>query len=759
MKGPVGEKSLLSITVKGVVQGVGFRPFVYRLASRYHLTGWVQNSPQGAELEVEGAPSDLEAFQESLVREIPPGAILRDLRAAHGKAKGRGPFEIRESRREGGKEAWILPDLATCPECLRELFDPSDRRYRYPFLNCTHCGPRFSIIESLPYDRPHTTMKNFTLCPGCRREYEDPLNRRFHAQPTACPHCGPQAAFWDTQGQVLGRGEDALQQAEEALREGKILAVKGLGGFHLWCDARNERATRELRRRKHRVEKPFAVMAPSLAWIKAACQVSGEEEKLLSSPQSPIVLLKHGADGLAESVAPGNPYRGVVLPYTPLHHLLLGDLGFPVVATSGNLSDEPICTDEREALGRLRDVADYFLVHDRPIARPLDDSVVRLLLGEPQVLRRARGYAPLPLPVESSGVPILALGAHLKNTVALFDNGVIFPSQHIGDLDTKEALGNFERVSKDLPRLYEVDPAEVACDLHPDYASTRLAEKSGKPVHRVQHHAAHVFACAAENGVLEPFLGVAWDGAGLGEDGTVWGGEFFRVENRKVTRVGRLRPFPLLGGDKAAREPRRAAMAVLYEIFGKSAFEEEARRSIPVFTPGERRLLKVMAEKKLNSPLTSSAGRLFDAASSLLGLCQFSRFEGQAAMKLEFSLPSQPGSRSYPIEMEENGKIWNLDWRPLFRELLQDVSSGVAVQEISARFHNALVEGILRAAKMEGLGQVVLSGGCFQNQYLSEKAVECLREEGFTPFWHRQVPPNDGGIALGQAAYILWKGE
>jgi hydrogenase maturation protein HypF len=455
-----------------------------------------------------------------------------------------------------------------------------------------------------------------------------------------------------------------------------------------------------------------------------------------------------------------------MLPYAPLHHILMWDLGFPVVATSGNLSDEPICTDEKEALDRLGGIPDYFLVHNRPIVRPLDDSVARVLLGEPQILRRARGYAPLPISVEltketKSAKPLLALGAHLKNTTALYEKGSVFVSQHIGDLDTKEALEHFERVARDLPFLYDSNPDRVACDLHPDYASTRFAEKSGKKVYRVQHHVAHIFSCAAENGIVEPFLGVAWDGTGLGEDGTIWGGEFFRVEKGQVTRVGRVKPFPLYGGDKASREPRRSALAILYALFGKDIFvnEREYGPTLAFFTPEEKRLLQSMAEKALNSPSTSSVGRLFDAASSLLNLCQNSRFEGQAAMKVEFALPTHPAARAYSIGIEETGKIWDLNWRPLFRELLLDVQSGVAVGEISARFHNALADGILRAAQREGLGQVVLSGGCFQNKYLTEKTVEQLRRKNFTPFWHHQVPPNDGGIALGQAAYILWKGE
>jgi hydrogenase maturation protein HypF len=753
------EKISLYITLKGVVQGVGFRPFVFRLANRFHLAGWVKNSPEGAEVEVEGARADLESFLEALQQEAPPGAVLRDLVSRWGEPKGFTDFEIKQSREEGAKEAWILPDLAACPECLKELFDPHDRRYRYPFLNCTHCGPRFSIIESLPYDRPHTTMKEFTLCPECRREYEDPSNRRFHAQPTACPECGPHASYCNKEGYSLGEKEEALQMAVKALKEGKILAVKGVGGYHLLCDARNDKAVQELRLRKKREEKPLALMAPGLEWVKKNCEVSPEEEKLLVSPQAPILLLKRAPDAeTAPSVAPGNPTLGVMLPYAPLHHLLLKDLGFPVVATSGNLSDEPICVTEKEAFGRLGRIADYFLVHNRPIARPVDDSVCRILQDEPQVLRRARGYAPLPVETGLSGEPLLAFGAHLKNTVALFENSKVFLSQHIGDLDTPEALAHFNRVASDLPLLYDVDLSRVACDLHPDYASSQMAEKSGKVVQRVQHHVAHVFACAAENHVTGPFLGVAWDGAGLGEDGTIWGGEFFRVEKSQVKRVGRLFPFRLFGGDKAALEPRRSALGVLYEIMGITIFENEDLPSVAFFTSEEKKLLKSMAEKELNSPYTSSVGRLFDAVASLTGLCQVSRFEGQAAMKLEFALPPHCCRTAYPLDFQEGEKLWELDWRPMVEQILRDVSSETPVAVISTAFHNALVEGIVRAAHREGLEQVVMSGGCFQNKILSSKAIHRLGREGFTPFWHRLTPPNDGGIALGQAAYALWKG-
>ena len=522
--------------VRGAVQGVGFRPFVYRMAKELGLVGWVLNSTRGVFVEVEGPGAALRQFLMRIEREKPPQAIIQSLEFSFLDAVGYKGFAIRESEDDGAKTTLILPDSAPCPHCLMEIFQGSNRRHRYPFTNCTNCGPRFTIIEDLPYDRPHTSMKKFKMCALCEREYNDPADRRFHAQPNACPSCGPHLELWDTGSNVLLGHEEALHHAAEEVRAGKILALKGVGGFQLIVDARNEAAVKLLRKRKHRSEKPFALMYPSIEMVRRDCHVSELEERLLLSPEAPIVLLDRWSPPLAPSIAPGNPTLGIMLPSSPLHHLLLRDLGFPVVATSGNLSDEPICIDEHEAIVRLEGIADYFLVHNRPIVRPMDDSIVRVVRGRETVLRRARGYAPLPVHLKTPVRCVLAVGADLKNTVALSIGREAFISQHIGDLETRQAHTAFRSAAADLPRLYEAKPEVIACDLDPDFLSTKyaaqLAAEKGTPLHPVQHHWAHILACMAENEVEFPALGVAWDGTGYGMDGTIWGGEFFAGEGR-----------------------------------------------------------------------------------------------------------------------------------------------------------------------------------------------------------------------------------
>ncbi len=799
----------LKIVIHGAVQGVGFRPFVYRLATELHLSGWVLNSAQGVFIEVEGATEQLEEFLRRLPRERPPRAFIQSLEHSWLDPVGYTVFEIRHSDESGQKSAFILPDIATCPDCLREIFDPHDRRYRYPFTNCTNCGPRFSIIEALPYDRPNTTMKNFVMCPECQAEYENPKDRRFHAQPNACPRCGPHLELWDRQGALLATHDDALRQAAQAIRSGQIVAVKGLGGFHLVCDARNDQAVQELRRRKRREEKPFALMYPSLELVKAHCEVSELEERVLTSPEAPIVLLRrqtssglfacrlrrHGVRSkrsLAPSVAPRNPYLGIMLPYTPLHHLLMAELGFPIVATSGNLSDEPICTDEYEALEKLNAIADLFLVHNRPIARHVDDSIVRIVGGRELVLRRARGFAPLPVsidlspghsrtpltsglssPLSPSPLPsegegsqrgegkgsggevktILSVGAHLKNTIALLVGANVFISQHIGDLETPEAFRAFQRVIADFERLYEAQPSVIAHDLHPDYLSTKYAqaqhlrtENSKLRTVGVQHHWAHVLSCMAENELDGPALGVSWDGTGYGLDGTIWGGEFLLSTRENFRRVAHLRTFRLPGGEQAIKEPRRSALGALYELYGDRLFAMKELEPVRAFSERELEILRTMLQRNLNSPVTSSAGRLFDAVASIVGLRQISRFEGQAAMELEFALHGIETDERYEFSLLEE----TLDWGPMLRALISDVRGSVSVGKIAAKFHNTLVEMIVAVARRVGEERVVLTGGCFQNKYLTERAIARLREEGFRVYWHQRIPPNDGGIALGQ---------
>jgi hydrogenase maturation protein HypF len=750
----------LRTSVAGAVQGVGFRPFVHRLAHDLSLTGWVTNSARGVTIEVEGPPPALARFLERLKRERPPLSAIDEIRAEYLEPAGFARFEIRESEATGEKTAVVLPDVATCPDCLREIFDPADRRHLYPFTNCTNCGPRYSILERLPYDRPNTTMKRFVMCPECRSEYEDPRDRRFHAQPNACPACGPQLELWDASGATLDRRDDALRSAAHVIRSGQILGVKGLGGFQLMVDARDGEAVARLRRRKHREEKPFALMFPAMEAVERHCRVSPPERQLLLSPQAPIVLLDRRRDGeaVAEDVAPGNPCLGVMLPYSPLHHLLMRELGFPIVATSGNLSDEPIVTDEREAIARLGAIADRFLVHDRPIFRHVDDSVARVMMGRPQILRRARGYAPAPIHLAFRVPRLLAVGAHLKNTVATSVDRDVFVGQHIGDLETAEARSAFERTIASLEALHELRPDAVACDLHPDYHSTRFARRVGRPVVPVQHHLAHVASCMAEHGISGPALGISWDGTGYGTDGTVWGGELILVKGSMWRRAGHLREFRLVGGEAAVREPRRAAIGLLHETYGSGAFEMDWLQPLRETPRTEREAFRRMLERRIASPLTSSVGRLFDAVAALLGIRGASSFEGQAAMELEFAIGDTRTDESLPMivrrEPEDDPSApLVIDWEPTVRAVVDGVGRGEDRAGLSARFHNALAEAIVSAATHLGEADVVLTGGCFQNRYLTRRAVERLEAEGFRAHWHERVPPNDGGVALGQIAW------
>ncbi|MBI2779817.1 MAG: carbamoyltransferase HypF [Gammaproteobacteria bacterium] len=748
------ETQRLRIELCGVVQGVGFRPFVYRLAVELGLAGWAANTARGLTVEVEGSADAIDRFLERLMREKPPHAIIQRQKTTVIEPAGERDFTLRESLAEWSVDhhALILPDLATCPDCIEEIFDADNRRYRYPFTNCTQCGPRYSIIEALPYDRAHTTLRHFVLCPACAAEYNDPHDRRFHAQPIACPDCGPRLALWDAAGTPLASNNEALLKAAESIRGGATLAVKGLGGFHLMVDARNKVAVRRLRDRKRRTSKPFAVMFSTLGEIKAHCEVSDIEEHLLLSAASPIVLLKrqHGGD-IASCVSPENPYLGVMLPYTPLHYLLLGELGFPVVATSGNLSGEPICTDEFDALDRLRDVADFFLVHDRPIARPVDDSVVRVVMGRALVLRRARGYAPLPIEADTPLPAILAVGGHLKNTVALSLGNSIVLSQPVGDLGTTQAAKTLEKTVADLNGLYTATPCAVACDTHPDYYSSQFANRLGLPLIAVQHHYAHVLSCMADNGLDGPVLGVAWDGTGLGTDGTLWGGEFLRITETGFERAAHLRTFMLPGAEQAIRQPRRAALGLLFEIFSDDLFTINGLAPMDSIAPTELGVLRRMMERGINTPCTSSAGRLFDVVSALLGLCQISDFEGQAAMALEFAAEAHGAvDEAYPFRLEQQISPVVVNWAPMIHGILNDLKNGLPKGRIAAKFHNTLADIIATVATALGEKRVALTGGCFQNSYLTCRTVERLRDVGCTPYWHQHVPPNDGGLALGQ---------
>ena len=715
----------IRIRITGAVQGVGFRPHVYRLAERHGVAGFVLNSAQGVLVEAEGGQSQVDAFVEELRARPPRLAVVASFETMRLPDRGERGFRVETSAEEGEPEAFLLPDLGLCEDCRREIFDPHNRRYRYPFTTCTHCGPRYSITASLPYDRPRTTMADFPMCAACEAEYHDPADRRFHAQTNCCPRCGPWLELWSREGRMLAPRDEALHLAAEAVREGRILALKGIGGFHLICDARNREAIVELRRRKHRPTKPFAVMVPD------------HPHPLLHTPASPIVLVENTLH-LPEEIAPANPLLGLMIPYSPLHALLMAELGFPVVATSGNLTDDPICYDEREALVRLGRVADLFLVHNRRILRPVDDSVVREIAGEPVLLRRARGYAPLPFVAPRPLPELFATGGHMKNTVAFSRGRRVFLSQHLGDLSTPAALDGHRRSTHDFRRIYDVRPAAAACDLHPDYGSTATAHELGVPVVPVQHHVAHLFSAVLEHGLEPPVFAASWDGTGAGVDGTVWGGEYLVWEGERVRRIGHLRPFRLPGGEQAVREPRRALLGVAREM-GRP---ELAR---PHFSSEEWRVLERMLERGLNSPWTTSAGRLFDAAAALLGLCVRSSFEGEAAMRVEFA--ARGGAPEAAVEMEQ-------DWAPLFETLADD---SVPVARRAAMFHATLASAVENAARRARVEQVVLTGGCFQNALLAELAAERLRRAGFRVFLHRALPPNDGGLAAGQLLAAGWE--
>jgi hydrogenase maturation protein HypF len=658
-------------------------------------------------------------------------------------------FEIRETEEEGEKEVFILPDIATCDECLGELFNKSDRRYLYPFINCTNCGPRFTIIERLPYDRPNTTMKVFEMCPSCREEYEDPANRRFHAQPNACPRCGPWVSLYSPDGNLLAERGEALRRTVEEIRRGGIVAVKGVGGFHLVCDARNEGSVRRLRERKRRQEKPFAVMFRDIVQLEEFAQPTDLEKALLLSPERPIVLVRKREE-LAPSVAPDLKRIGAFLPYSPLHHIILRELGFPVVATSGNLSDEPIVIDNDEALEKLFEFADLVLLHNRDIKRRCDDSVLKVVGGVPTPIRRSRGYAPMPieLPVKLSK-RTLAVGGMLKNTFALGRDNTAFLSQHIGDVESLTDLEAFEEAVCDLMELYDFEPEVVVCDMHPRYETSRWAEEFSRkreiPLKRIQHHYAHILSCMAENNLRERVLGIAWDGTGYGEDGTLWGGEFLEAGLEGYRRLAHLKPFRLLGGELAVKEPRRVALSLLFHIFGEDAFGVAEERKLG-FSERELQNLYIAWRKGINSPLSSSVGRLFDGIASLLGLRQVLSYEGQAAMLVE-DLYDPAVKYSYPFKLEEG----ILEWEPLIEAILKEDNPAVA----SSRFINTLAEISLAVAEEFGIEKVCLSGGVFQNHPLTAKVRELLEGKGFKVYTHRKVPPNDGGIALGQLLCIL----
>ncbi|MDT7042837.1 carbamoyltransferase HypF [Candidatus Nitronereus thalassa] len=773
--GPHENTSLhrLHLEVQGKVQGVGFRPFVYRLATQSKLNGWIENTPQGTLIEVQGPLVDVEIFQRRLRLQTPPSAKIETIKTSTLSPQQENGFTIRPSQKAGPRLSVVSPDLATCQECLDEINDPSSRRYRYPFTTCTQCGPRYSIVEEIPFDRVNTTMKRFSLCEACQCEYEDLANRRFHAEAIACPTCGPHLELWNDEGTVLANTEKALLQACTMVREGKILAVKGLGGFQFLCDAQNDKTIQELRHRKHRLRKPFAVLFPSMEALTKHCECSEEERTILTSPESPIVILRRKKKStLASVAAPGNPYIGAMLPYTPLHHLLMAELLIPAIATSGNRSEEPIVIDEQEARSRLSQIADAYLLHDRPISRPIDDSVVRVVNGEPMVLRRARGYAPTPITARaqrSNGKTlsrVLAVGAHLKNTVAVTIQDKVVMSQHIGDLSTPEACTQLEQTVSEHLKLFDVEPQGIACDLHPDYRSTIFAKKLGEemniPVIQVQHHFAHILSCMTEHGLEGPVLGVAWDGAGYGSDGTIWGGEFLLADYSGFTRVGHLRTFRLPGGEICMREPRRVALSLLYETFGDECLNMNLP-PIQSLGPELAQSLVELLEKNVNCTPTTSMGRIFDGISSLLGLCHLNTFDGEAAMALEFAAEDSArkgGDTRLPISFVLNRQVekctseakeFIADWQPLVESAVRETFKGKTPGAIGLNFHRALSKLTVEGAKILKNSRIVLSGGVFQNSLILKFAQDELRKENFQVYSHHHIPPNDGGLALGQA--------
>ncbi len=719
------------LVVKGIVQGVGFRPFIYNLAKKLGIAGWIVNSNEGVVIEAEGKARSLDDFAHLLQTTKPKNASIDDIEISFLEPINENGFAIKKSDKASTPDTIVLPDLATCKECLKDITDPKNRRFHYPFTNCTDCGPRFSIIEKLPYDRSCTTMKKFTMCQACRAEYDDPADRRFHAQPNACPECGPQLALLDSEGTHLASKEEALQMALEQIRRGSILALKGIGGFQLIA---NNQSIETLRQRKQRPEKPFALMFPSMQQVKTYCHVSETEENLLTSPQAPIVLLKGKSSNLL----------GIMLPYSPLHHLLLSELNFPVIATSGNKSNEPICIDNVEALSDLKGIADFFLVHDRPIAHAVDDSIVREVAGRKMILRRARGYSSIPLTIDRELPPSVAVGGHMKNTVAAARGKTITISQHIGNLETQKAMNSFSKEINSLLSFYNIEPEVVIADCHPAYFSTMFASKMGKPLIHCQHHAAHVYSCMAEHKLTPPLLGVSFDGTGYGLDQTVWGGEFFLIGKDLVsTRIAHLRPFLLPCGERAVNEPRLSAIGLLYEIFGEELFEKTNLFPIQTLSNSERNNLKTLLLRGFQTPRCSSAGRLFDAIASLIGLRQTITYEGQAAMELEFLSEEPETDEAYPFQFGRNNGI--IDWEPMIRQIITEPQNKTA-----AKFHNTLVEMILAVCEVSGQKQVILTGGVFQNKILTEKAIKKLTQDGYEVFWHEDIPPNDGGISVGQ---------
>lgn len=753
------QTQLARISAKGVVQGVGFRPFVFSLAKQYGLSGWVCNTSEDVKIEVEGPGKNIDHFISDLEHKAPPLAKIETISVSFDSPVGYDGFEIRQSKPEAGKYQLVSPDIATCDACQGDVFTPGNRRFHYPFTNCTNCGPRFTIIKDIPYDRPLTTMSAFTMCPDCQREYQDPLDRRFHAQPNACPICGPALQLTDNSGSAVD-SSDIIASIASLLKQGKIVAIKGLGGFLLACDATSEKSVTTLRKRKRRPSKPFAVMVTNIEMAHQHCKIGSTEEMLLMSPQSPIVLLPwKPSSTICRDVGYGLKYLGVMLPYTPLHHLILRETGLPLVMTSGNISEEPIAGENAEALRRLHDIADYFLLHNRDIHSTYDDSVAIVAENVPVLVRRSRGYAPYPIHLDYNSPQILACGAEEKNTFCLTRDNHAFVSQHIGDMENLETMEHYERTVELYKRLFRIQPEIIAYDMHPEYLPTRYAldqiEKTGIAGFPVQHHHAHIASCMTDAGAKGPVIGLAFDGTGYGSDGKIWGGEFLIVDRREFKRVGQLEYLPLPGGDAAIKKPYRIAIAYMLALLGEKALDTRLGflHSVEKI---EIDLIRKQIQSSLNSPLTSSMGRLFDAVSAMANIRPTIDYEAQAAIDMEMqAYDAEDEQECYPFGITGDAGCRIIRLRDLIAAVLSDVARGCRPSAIGMRFHNTIAvmahDICLKIRENTGLETVALSGGCFQNRLLLSRVTDKLKIAGFSVLTHSHVPCNDGGISLGQA--------
>jgi len=750
------QKEQRLISLQGLVQGIGFRPFVFRLAKQHQQLGYVTNSHSGVTLVIQGLATQQQQFLTDLQEKLPPLADIQQLTIQTQALSIFNDFQIQDSHLTGAATAFVLPDISPCSNCIEELFNPNSRFYRYPFISCCLCGPRYSIIRHRPYDRSHTSMNVFTPCPECLDEYRNPENRRFHSQTIACKNCGPQLSL-HTHTQATLYKEDALQAAIQQLHQGKIVAIKSIGGFQLLVDATNNAAVERLRLKKQRPEKPFALLVASLSAAQKIAYISKQAEKALISYASPIVLLppkdtKKTVNNLTEN----NGLLGIMLPCSPLHHLISQGFGKPLVATSGNRSQEPLCYDETQAMDNLSNIADSFLIHSRAIIHPMDDSIIRPINNKNTLLRRARGYTPLAIALKKKSPPLLATGGQMKNTLAISLGAQIILSQHIGDLNSLANQAYRQKVETDLLSFYAIQPRKILCDLHPDYHSTHIAQQSALPHQAIQHHQAHIFSCMAEHQLHPPVFGFVWDGTGLGTDQQLWGGECLAINQENSQRIAYFLPFPLAGGDKAAKEPRRSALGLLYALHGDTLFSTENQPLLKQFSNTEQQLLRQSLNKQLNCPSSSSVGRLFDGIACLLGFCSVNQYEGQAALLLEQAAHKSSTNQYYPFEIIAD-KAFIIDWRPMLTALLGDIPLQ-SKNLIAAKFHNTLAEMLLNIAQGQNNSKIVLSGGCFQNAYLTEACCKKLESAGFSVYTHEKIPPNDGGLALGQLYAAILQG-